>query len=246
MLTGMSLAEQYERQFAWRAWDQVFAALPTLADQLVLDLGCAVGAQAAELVRRGARVIGFDTNDALLAVARARRLGRAEFVHADLRALPELDELADGLWSSFGAAYFVDLPTTLRAWARLLRPGGWIALVEVDDLFGHEPLDADVAARLRAYTDEALALGRYDFHMGHKLASHLQTAGFVVTRHFTVPDRELAFDGPAAPEVLDAWRARFDRMTALRSCGDAFLRTLADPQHRARASVHVCVATRAA
>jgi SAM-dependent methyltransferase len=248
----MQLAEQYRRQQAWRAWPSIFAALPPLADQLVLDLGCSIGDQAAELARRGARVIGVDANPELLDVARARGLERVEFRCADLRDLSGLDVIADGIWSSFTAAYFVDLPATLRAWSALLRPGGFIALTEIDDLFGHEPLSERTRELLQAYTDDARAAGRYDFHMGHKLASHLTSAGFVVTQHLTVPDRELAFDGPAEPEVREAWRARFERMSLLRSSwGDAyervrdeFLRALADPHHRSRASVHVCLAVR--
>ena len=50
----MSLSDDYSRQFAWRSWATILDALPPLAGQTVLDLGCAVGDQAAELVARGA------------------------------------------------------------------------------------------------------------------------------------------------------------------------------------------------
>lgn len=76
----MDLADEYRRQFAWRDWATVFAALPPLAGQVVFDLGCGPGDLAAELVRRGARVVGFDCNEELLAAARERNLsdGSAE------------------------------------------------------------------------------------------------------------------------------------------------------------------------
>ena len=58
----------------------------------MLDLGCAVGDLAAELAARGARVIGMDLNEELLAEARARGLPGARFDLGDLRALPEVVE----------------------------------------------------------------------------------------------------------------------------------------------------------
>ena len=123
----MSLVSEYKRQFAWRAWPQVFDALPLVRGQLVLDLGCGVGDQAAELVARGAQVIGIDINDELLTEARSRSLENAQFLRCDLRALGDLGAAADGLWCSFAAAYFTDLVATLRSWKRYLRPAGWIA-----------------------------------------------------------------------------------------------------------------------
>jgi ubiquinone/menaquinone biosynthesis C-methylase UbiE len=69
----------------WRAWSTIFDALPPLRGQTVLDLGCGVGDQAAELVARGARVIGVDMNDELLRTARSRRLENSEFRKGDLR-----------------------------------------------------------------------------------------------------------------------------------------------------------------
>lgn len=235
---------------AWRSWGTIFEQLPPVDGRLVLDLGCGIGDQAAELVTRGARVIGLDANAELLAVARGRALPRAEFFEGDLRNLPDIGEPADGLWCSFAAAYFPGLSSVLSSWKRVLRPGGWAALTEVDDLFGHQPLDARVSERLEAYAAESLRAGRYDFFMGRKLVEHLRGADFEVARVFEVPDRELSFEGAAPLEVLEAWRRRFDRMRLLRDfCGpafeqvrDAFLQCLASEGHRASARVTCCIA----
>lgn len=248
----MSLAQEYRNQFVWRDWKTAFDALPPLAGKLVLDLGCGVGDQAAELVARGARVIGFDANEALLEEARARKLANAEFHGADLRFLPQLERLADGLWCSFTAAYFPNLGPVLDSWARCLRPDGWIALIEVDDLFAHEPVAARARELLAAYTQEALEQNRYDFRMGRRLEAQLVQAGFRVARRFELADRELACDGPAPPDVLAAWRARLERMQLLvDSCGAEFeplradfLACLARPDHRSLCRVVGCVATR--
>ena len=248
----MSLAEEYRRQRAWRDWPVVLERLPLRPGARVLDLGCGAGDAAAELVARGAEVVGIDANPELVDAARALGLERAEFRVGDLRALELPAASFDGLWCSFVPAYFPDLAPELVRWARFLRPGGWLALTEVDDLFAHEPLEPRARELLATYVDEALASGRYDFRMGRKLCAQLERAGLTVRVELALADAELAGDGPAPPEVLDAWRTRFERMQLLRRhCGDevervcaAFLACLGDPRHRAAARVVCCLATR--
>ena len=216
----------------------------------MLDLGCGIGDQAAELVARGARVIGIDRNEELLEAARSRGLRNAEFRLGDLRASSRHDVVADGIWCSFVAAYVPNFGEVLRSWRELIRPGGWIVLTEVDDLFAHEPMDAETKMLLNAYQESALAADRYDFRMGRTLQSHLEAAGFRVTNNLALQDRELAFDGPADTEVLDAWAARLARMNTLREfCGARFdhvrnelLGALEHPQHSSKAVVCCCVA----
>lgn len=247
----MSLADEYRQQSRWRDWPRLFAALPDCAGRRVYDLGCAIGDQSAELAARGARVIGIDSNAELLAAARARNVPCAEFIAADLRALPGDLPAADGIWCSFATAYFVDLTPVLSAWSQFLAPGGWIALTEIDDLFAHEPLGAATWALLDGYVAESLRTRRYDFKMGSKLADSLTAAGFSVEHACEVADREFAFRGPAEPDVVDAWRRRFERMPVLRAfCGadaarvrDEFLACLAHPDHRSLGSVRFCLAT---
>lgn len=247
-----NLAGYYRRQLAWRDWPRVLAALPSLGGQTVLDLGCGVGDQAALLAARGARVIGFDLNEEVLNHARSRQLPGAVFHACDLRALPDLGVTADGLWCSFAAAYFPDLPAVLPGWAKHLRPGGWIALTEIDDFFGHEPLSATTTSLLESYARDAVAAGRYDFHMGCKLQGYLERSGFTVSQVVTLADQELSFDGPALPEVIDAWRSRLDGMKLLQAfCGSGFealredfLGCLAAAGHRSLAEVVCCIASK--
>jgi ubiquinone/menaquinone biosynthesis C-methylase UbiE len=110
----MTLSNDYRRQFGWRAWASIFDALAPLHGQTVLDLGCGVGDLAAEFVSRGARVVGVDMNEELLHEAQLRQLANAEFLLADIHASPHLDVAVDGLWCSFTAAYFPDLPTDAK------------------------------------------------------------------------------------------------------------------------------------
>lgn len=247
----MNVIAEYHRQRAWRAWPTVLDALPPLAGRTVLDLGCGMGDLACELVQLGARVVGFDANEELLEHARGRGLRGAEFRYADLRTTEDLGVTADGLWASFLPAFFPDLTAALTRWKRNLCPGGFAALIEIDDLFGHGPVLPKTRELLDAYADDALRAGRYDFRMGRKLEGFLTAAGLTVTQAFTVPDRELSFDGPAEDEVLDAWRLRFARMKLLQEfCGPAFaaleedfLACLAREDHHCSARVHCCLAT---
>jgi len=248
----MSLSAEYKRQFEWRSWAKIFAALPPLQGQLVLDLGCAVGDQSAELVARGALVIGIDINEELLVTARSRNLPNAEFRALDLETSTDLGVSADGIWCSFAAAYFPDLSTMLASWGNHLRPGGWAALTEIDDLFGHEPVSPRTRSLFDAYAREALTAGRYDFCMGRKLQRYLERTGFAVSRVLILDDQEFSFAGAASPEVLDAWRDRFQRMQLFRDfCGaefvqvrDDFIECLARSDHHSTAKVYCCVATR--
>jgi SAM-dependent methyltransferase len=247
---AVSLSSQYKAQFVWRDWVRILDRLPPLGEGLVLDLGCGVGDLSAELVKRGANVIGLDSNEELLREARAKRLPGAEFRVQDLREPLGYDN-AHGIWCSFVAACFCDLTTILRTWAQSLKAGGWIALTEVDDLFGHRPLADRTREILDDFARESLSNGLYDFHMGAKLRNHLTSAGFSVSEEFTVEDQELSFNGPAIPDVVAAWRARFDRLRFLRNfCGsdfaqvrDDFLGSLGAENHVSTAKVCCCIAT---
>lgn len=246
----MNLPDEYRRQFRWRDWQTAIRALPAVTGQTLLDLGCGVGDLAAELAASGAaRVIAVDVNDELIRYAESRGLENVEFHSGDVRTLPDFGVAADGIWCSFMAAYFPDLPPVLSAWMPRLKIGGWIALTEIDDLFGHRPLSDRATALLDAYAEDSLRAGRYDFRMGRKLARYTEQCGFAIVSEATLPDSEFSFAGPASSEVVDAWRLRFERMRLLHAfCGsefesvrDEFLACLSRPDHRSDAAVRVCI-----
>jgi SAM-dependent methyltransferase len=247
-----SLAEQYRRQDRWRRWDEVLTRLPLTPGQRVLDLGCGVGQMAARLNRLGVEVVGIDWNEELLTAARVDHPG-IRFVHLDLHGLtPDRFGHVDGLWASFVAAYFPDLEPVLARWCECLRPGGWLALVEIDDLFGHEPLPSRFRDEVLRFYDEARRARRYDFEAGRKLPAAARAVGLDVVYEGTLPDDELAFDGAAAPDVLQAWRERLQRIPGLKTFmherfddyARTFLATLASPDHRSTARVCWVVARR--
>ncbi|REJ85636.1 MAG: class I SAM-dependent methyltransferase [Acidobacteria bacterium] len=247
------MREEIERLLAqsrWRDWDRMLDRLPPVAGRRVLDLGCGPGEVTARLARRGARVVGVDADLGLLAFAARRGLDRVGYVAADLRQLGLRPRRVDGIWASFVAAYLPDLAPSLERWRRWLRPGGWIALVEIDDLFAHAPLGSRSRQLLASFADEALAAGRYDFRMGRRLDAEISRAGYRPEHGEWLDDPELSFSGPAAAEVVAAWAQRLDRMVHLqRHCGDEFgalrrefLACLSSERHRGAARVRFCLA----
>ena len=246
------LVANYRCQFQWRDWRTGLESLPPVIGQTVLDLGCGIGDLTSELAAAGAHVLGVDASEELLQYARSRQIPNTEFRAADLRTTVDFGLAVDGIWCSFAAAYFVDFADVLTRWARALKPGGWIAVTEIDDLFGHEPLSDRTKSLLNAYCDEGFAAGRYDFRAGRKIKAHLEQAGFSVSKLVAVHDREFSYDGPAETAVVDAWQRRFESMKLLRdflgtdyaAVKEDFLHCLTRPDHRSCARVFFSLAVK--
>ena len=246
----MNIVDVYSQQYRWREWQTILDSLPHPDGQIVLDLGCGIGDLAADFSTRGASVVGIDINEEAIDYASNRRIANAEFRQSNLHTFRDPGICVDGIWSSFAAAYFPAFHDTLAAWIEHLRGGGWLALTEVDDLFGHHPLSKRTSELLTRYARDAMGRLRYDFHMGRKLSRLAEQVGLRVARQFAVTDAELSFSGKADPEVQKAWRLRFDRMHTLREfCGaefsdvrDDFLNCLNRDDHHCTATVQCCIA----
>lgn len=95
----------------------------------VCDLACGQGRVARRLADRGARVIGIDSSGKLLAIA--GRYEREEphgiaYLRDDAQTLAAVRGTAfDGVVCHMALMDIPDLAATLRAVARVLRPGGW-------------------------------------------------------------------------------------------------------------------------
>jgi ubiquinone/menaquinone biosynthesis C-methylase UbiE len=245
----MSLLEEYKRQFAWRDWQTVLSKCPLVPGQRVLDLGCGPGDMSAELAARGALVTGVDADAELLAAAR-RRFPTGRFENQDLTNLQLPENSFDGLWSSFAAAYFTDFENVLPSWRKFLTSDVWMCVVEIDDLLGHEPLSEEMQKLIDAFYADAFAAKRYDFKAGRKLRPILRRAEFAV-EEIELADQEFSFKGAAQPEVLQAWRDRFNRMGGLKrflggkypQFAEEFLACLSSEDHHARCRAIACIGT---
>jgi len=98
---------------------------------LVLDLACGTGDLAERCVARGARVIGADFAREMLRGAR-RRAVAADFVQGDAECLPLSDASVDVVTCGFALRNFGSLDRAFAEIGRVLRPGGRIALLDVD------------------------------------------------------------------------------------------------------------------
>ncbi len=247
------LVQEYTAQAQWRSWSTVVDLLESEVGALrgvrVADLGAGPGDQAVLLSRRGAEVTAVDRDPELLAAARLRA-PELRLVCADLSGPVELEGAPlDGLWCGFSAAYFPAIGEALGRWSRWLRPGGWIAITEVDDLLGHTPLPAEDRAAIESFYAEARRRGTYEFCLRARLRAALSELGFRVRVEQEIEDQELAFSGQAPPEIEAAWRARFARMPGLRAfVGEACVRRLLDAlcsaEHRSQAKVWTVIAER--
>src|SRR5690349_10252810 len=119
--------------------DLVWRLLDLQPGMSVLDLACGHGALANALAARGCRVTGLDSSAVFLDRARADAEAMAvevDYLAGDMRALPAWTGRFDRLvnWTSaFG--YFDDVTnrTVLSEMARVLRPGGRVA-IDLDNL----------------------------------------------------------------------------------------------------------------
>jgi demethylmenaquinone methyltransferase / 2-methoxy-6-polyprenyl-1,4-benzoquinol methylase len=123
---------------AWRR--RTIRSLDLAPSSFVVDLACGTG----DLIRLAEheryRVIGVDF---ALNMLRSARGVSAPLVEADAARLPLSDGSVDGIVSGFALRNFTDLAAVLREAARVLRPVGRVALLEVDEpdnpllLIGH-------------------------------------------------------------------------------------------------------------
>jgi SAM-dependent methyltransferase len=133
--------------------DRVVADLGLTPDAFVLDLGAGTGKLTRALVPRFARVVAVEPDDAMRAVLEEVVPG-AESKAGSAEAIPLGDEEIDAAFSGEAFHWFAS-PETIDELARVLRPGGGLAIfwnIFVDS----EPALPDEA---EAVLEEAFARG---------------------------------------------------------------------------------------
>jgi demethylmenaquinone methyltransferase / 2-methoxy-6-polyprenyl-1,4-benzoquinol methylase len=113
-----------------RRWRRLAVREVVWPGDRVLDSCCGTGDLAVEAERRGGRVVGLDFSEPMLERAR-RKSGAIEWVRGDALALPFGDSEFDAVTVGFGVRNLSDLEGGLREAARVLRPGGRIAVLEI-------------------------------------------------------------------------------------------------------------------
>jgi demethylmenaquinone methyltransferase / 2-methoxy-6-polyprenyl-1,4-benzoquinol methylase len=113
-----------------RRWRKLAVAEVVWPGDRVLDACCGTGDLAVEAERRGGRVVGLDFSERMLERAR-KKSGAIEWVQGDALALPFGDGEFDAATVGFGVRNLADLEGGLRELARVLRPGGKVAVLEI-------------------------------------------------------------------------------------------------------------------
>jgi len=115
----------FRMDVAWRR--RTVRALALGPAATVLDVACGTGDLSRDLRRVGYRPIGVDLSFEMLRHARVP----VPLLHGDAARLPLGDGVVDGAVSGFALRNFVALGPVFDELARVVRPGGRIALLEV-------------------------------------------------------------------------------------------------------------------
>jgi SAM-dependent methyltransferase len=229
-------------------YEEVLRRVDLAPGQLVLDVGCGVGAWLRVLAQHGARPFGLDASEDLLAFAQAR-LPDADLRVGDMEALPYDDDSFD-LVTGFSAFFFAnDFVAALGEAGRVAKPG---ACVVIQVWGAHERNDLEamkVIARPFFPPRPADAPAEPDYSQPGVLEDLATRAGLVpgdafdVTFAYEFPDDDTlrrALVAPAGIAVL----AGADREQEL---GDAIVAGLAahraaDGSYRLQSEFHCLVA----
>ncbi|MGW5658429.1 methyltransferase domain-containing protein [Streptomyces humi] len=161
-----------------RAWAE--EALAVRPGERLVDVGSGTGSQTRALaaaVGPDGVAIGVEPNEGLRAVAEERSAGsRVRFTDGDALALPVPDGSMDLVWCERVLQHLADPDQAVAEMARVLRPGGRVALLDTD--WGTTLLHPGEPEVVRALT--SAALNGANPYSGRRLVGQLSAAGFVV------------------------------------------------------------------
>jgi SAM-dependent methyltransferase len=162
------------------------AARAAVGEGLVVDLGCGLGRDLARLAAAGVRPIGVDTSASFLVAARA--VG-TPLVQADGASLPFRGRTVDGVRIERTLEHVAVPERVLDEVARVLRPGGWVAVLEPD--FSTFRVESDLVPH--GTWPAALLTVRHP-NVGGELAALLTARGFRIRDVVTESSRGYELD----------------------------------------------------
>jgi len=180
-----------------------------------VDVGCGSGAvtrELVDLVGPSGQVVALDPSPERLGAARELLWGLPG-VELMAGALPDTKLPAasfDFVWSQFVLEYLREPAAAVRELVRLARPGGRVAVAEIDG-FGLAtwPTPPAVEQGTRPFL-EALASTGFDLNVGRKLFTLFRQAGLREVKVHLSSFHVTA--GAADAQLLDDWRTRFEAL----------------------------------
>lgn len=169
-----------------------------------VDVGCGTGFLALHLAALGHRVTGVDASPAMLALATSKSSDQDRTVtllEGDADRLPVTDASADAVVERHVLWTMADPAVSLAEWARVLRPGGTLLLVEGDwrDRMTEQQLgDADPEF-LRDYAAVKADLPLYGGRPAEVITDLVRAAGLLEVTSRELPEADLWPDAVDRP-----------------------------------------------
>lgn len=147
----------------------------------LLDAGCGPGSITAGLARHVApgEVVGVDAEPAVLAIARERGAGipNLRFERASVYDLPHAADSFDAAYAHQLLQHLADPPAALRELARVVRPGGLVAVRDSDYQTMISWPRSEAIEQWRALYTEMVRRNGADANAGRRIPSWLARAG---------------------------------------------------------------------
>lgn len=194
----------------WRFHREPFFDLVPPPGRLTLDVGCGEGRVTRDLKDRGHRAVGLDASETMIAAAREAD-SSGDYLLANAAELPFPDGHADLAVAFMSLMDVDDMAAAVREVARVLEPGGRLALAVVHPINSAHDVD-------REHPEGRLVLTE-DYFDRRRYSDFLERDGLKMTfesRHFTLQDYfdallEAGFQVDALREVGDPKHPRWSR-----------------------------------
>jgi SAM-dependent methyltransferase len=182
----------------------------------VCDVGAGAGHLTRMLASRGHRVTAIEPNPAMSALGRSRTAGLPDLRWVEAVAEASGQDHARFDLVTFGSSFNVcDRPRALAEAARILRRGGWLALV-----WNHRRLDDPLQARIEAFIRSSVP------SYSHGVRREDQAPVIAANKSFATPIK-LAVDFVCHQSVDDCVEAWASHATLARAAGERFGEALA-------------------
>ena len=126
----------------WRFHRERFLALLPEPGRLTLDVGCGEGRVTRDLRELGHNAVGVDSSETMLAAGREADPG-GDYVLADAASLPFPDGHADLVVAFMSLMDVDDMPGSVGELARVLEPGGRLAVAVVHPINSGHAVDRE-------------------------------------------------------------------------------------------------------